>query len=115
MSAVAGPGGVELSVRSGADGAMQRICVDHVLAGTGYHYDVRATGLFDDITLRSIVHARGFPRLQPGFASSVPGLYFAGLAAAGTFGPLLRFVAGTQWSSPRMAQSITARVAAHAS
>ena len=39
--------------------------------------------------------------------SSVPSLYFAGLAAAGSFGPLLRFVHGTEFA----ARQITAHIA----
>jgi hypothetical protein len=41
----------------------------------------------------------GYPVLDSGFRSSIPGLHFIGARAARTFGPLLYFVAGTEYSS----------------
>jgi FAD-dependent urate hydroxylase len=40
--------------------------------------------------------------------SSVPGLFFTGLAAAPTFGPVLRFVAGTGLAARRVAHGVVA-------
>jgi len=45
----------------------------------------------------------GYPILKSGFASSVPGLHFIGATAARTFGPLLYFVAGTEFTSKELA------------
>ncbi len=38
--------------------------------------------------------SRGAPRLGAGYVSSVPGLYFTGLPAAASYGPVMRFVCG---------------------
>lgn len=52
----------------------------------------------------------GFPRLDGGLGSSVPGLFFTGLPAAATLGPVVRFVAGTGVASPRLAAAVAAFV-----
>ena len=51
------------------------------------------------------VDGTGSPLLTPGFESSVPGLYFTGLASAMTFGPLMRFVHGVHFAAPRVARA----------
>jgi hypothetical protein len=38
------------------------------------------------------------PRLNRHFESSVPGLFFIGPIAAESFGPLVRFIAGTEFT-----------------
>jgi hypothetical protein len=50
------------------------------------------------------------PFLSTDFESSVPGLYFTGLAAAGSFGPLMRFMYGTEFAAQRISQHIGASV-----
>ena len=56
---------------------------------------------------------RGYPRLSTDLESSVAGLFFAGLPAGGTFGPVMRFVCGTEFASPRIARA-AARAVSHA-
>jgi hypothetical protein len=48
---------------------------------------------------RAVRTANGYPILNKGFESSVPGLYFVGATAAYSFGPLCRFVAGTRFTA----------------
>jgi hypothetical protein len=50
----------------------------------------------------SVRRVAGAPALSSTFESSVRGLYFAGLAAAHSFGPLLRFVCGTDFTTRRI-------------
>jgi hypothetical protein len=57
---------------------------------------------------REVETFHGAPGLSSGFESSVPGLFFTGLAAAPTFGPVLRFVAGTGFAARRLAGSVAA-------
>lgn len=83
--------------------------VDHILLGTGYRVDVRnypflAPELVDELDL-----AGGYPVLRRGFESSVEGLHFLGAPAAWSFGPLMRFVAGTGFASSSLARGIHAR------
>ena len=96
---------------SAPHGARQRLVVDHVLACTGYRVDVDSIEFLDQ-NLRARVDrvpASGFPSLNGSFESSVPGLFFAGLSSAATFGPLMRFVCGTSFAAPRLARGVAAR------
>ena len=40
----------------------------------------------------------GAPIISANFESSEPGLYFIGVASAATFGPVMRFVAGAEFT-----------------
>ncbi|MQS15212.1 lysine N(6)-hydroxylase/L-ornithine N(5)-oxygenase family protein [Streptomyces kaniharaensis] len=103
VSAVEADGRVRLRLR-GPTGALE---VDHVLAATGYRVDIDRLDILDAGLRRSVARRNaGAPRLTSGFESSVPGLYFTGLSAADTFGPLMRFVCGTGFAARRISRSI---------
>ncbi|KAB1146650.1 SidA/IucD/PvdA family monooxygenase [Streptomyces luteolifulvus] len=95
------------------DGRTEVLAADHLLLATGYRVDVDRLGFLAPELRREIRTFRGAPRLSSGFESSVPGLFFTGLAAAPTFGPVLRFVAGTGFAARRVARSVAARTRAH--
>lgn len=80
---------------------------DHVLLGTGYSVDIARYPFWTPQLLREVAVRDGYPLLGKGFESSVPGLHFVGATAARSFGPLLYFVAGTEFSS----LELTAKVA----
>ena len=111
--AVVGASGVEVSTVSGS-GAVHRIKADHVMAGTGYRVHLEALGLLSPELRADLLRTGGFPRLDAELGSSVPGLYFTGLPAAGSFGPVLRFVCGTRFASPRLASAVAAHCASRA-
>jgi hypothetical protein len=46
------------------------------------------------------------PRLRRGFESSIAGLHFVGAAAAASFGPITRFVAGTMYAARAVRQRV---------
>jgi cation diffusion facilitator CzcD-associated flavoprotein CzcO len=77
--------------------------VDHVLLGTGYQADLSQYKFLDGALLQQVRLLDGYPDLGAGFSSSVPGLHFIGAAAARNFGPLLYFVAGTEFTSRELA------------
>jgi cation diffusion facilitator CzcD-associated flavoprotein CzcO len=93
----------------GKRGAREQLVVDHVLAATGYRVDVDAIDFLDAPLRARVDRVAGSPVLGAGFESSVPGLYFVGLSAAATFGPLLRFVCGTEFAAPRLARAVARR------
>jgi thioredoxin reductase len=80
--------------------------VDHVLAATGYRYAVDALEFLDKALRARVGRLGGGPRLSTTFMSSVPGLYFAGAAATGDFGPAMRFVCGTGFAGARIARAL---------
>lgn len=80
--------------------------VDHVLQATGYRVDISKYPFLDRLLLGQIRRVDGFPVLNRGFESSVPGLHFLGAPAAWSFGPLLRFVAGVEFASRSLVRRI---------
>jgi thioredoxin reductase len=104
--------GKAVLIVTAADGRRSDLKVDHVVAATGYRVDLdRITYLSTDVRARMRTVA-GFPHLSPSFESSVPGLYVAGMAAAATFGPLMRFVCGTSFAAPRISAAVNRSQAA---
>jgi thioredoxin reductase len=98
-------GRVRLALRNG-DGTQREMVADHIIAATGYSPDVSRLTFFSD-GLRSTIrtHAK-MPVLSKTFESSVPGLYFVGPPAVNTFGPLMRFMVGSQYVAPRVARDL---------
>jgi FAD-dependent urate hydroxylase len=91
------------------DGRHAELIVDHVIAATGYRVDIDAMSFLDPWLRAALRRTRSSPALDATFQSSVPGLYFAGLPAAATFGPLLRFVCGTGFNAVRLSEGVSAR------
>ena len=54
-----------------------------------------------------IEHVQHTPKLSDYFESSIPGLYMIGPVAANTFGPLMRFMVGSEYVAPRLAPHLT--------
>jgi cation diffusion facilitator CzcD-associated flavoprotein CzcO len=81
-------------------------CVDHVLLATGYRVDISRYPFLAEELLGSIRRVDGYPQLGAGFESSVPGIHFLGAPAAWSFGPLMRFVAGTEFASRALTRKI---------
>ena len=105
---VSGPA-VRLDV-AGPGGERESLTVDHVLAATGYRLDLDALPFLSASVRRAVACVPGSkaPALRGTFESSVPGLYFTGSLAAPMFGPMMRFVAGTEFAAGRIARHIGA-------
>jgi hypothetical protein len=83
------------------------VCVvDHVVLATGYRIDVTRLELLSPEIRSELVTSEGLPRLDRGFETSVPGLHFVGAAAAASFGPITRFVAGTMYAGRAVRQRV---------
>jgi thioredoxin reductase len=102
---------VALIVQS-ADGKTTDLLVDHVVAGTGYRYEVAKAPFLDDKIKAAVTVEEGYPALTRNFESSVPGLYFVGLPAAHTFGPVQRFAVGARFTASRITSHLVRRGAA---
>lgn len=91
---------VVLQLRT-ASGARSTLAVDHVIAATGYQIDLDTLRFLDTALRVGIARIPGTsaPRLSRSFESSVRGLYLTGLTAAPTFGTLMRFVCGTEFTA----------------
>jgi hypothetical protein len=91
---------------TGPDGSDVEHVTEHVIAATGYRVDLRRlTFLSPEICsqLRTVEHA---PVVSTGFESSVPGLFFVGVAAANIFGPVLRFAFGADFTARRVTNAL---------
>ena len=97
-NAVSTDKGVELKLVDGG-----RILADHVLLGTGYTVDISRYGFLSPELTKELDLMDGYPRLRTGLESSVSGMHFIGATAARTYGPLLYFVAGTEFASTHLA------------
>jgi thioredoxin reductase len=89
---------VELSVVS-PSGERRTETLDHVIAATGYRPDLRRLPFLDARLCGEIAATRSIPQLSGKFETSVDGLYVTGLAAAYSFGPVLRFAYGADFTA----------------
>ena len=83
------------------------ILTDHVIAATGYHTDLRAIPFLGASVLSRVRLIGRAPELSANFETSHPGLYFVGQAAAATFGPVMRFVYGADFTARRLARHLS--------
>lgn len=93
-------------LRVSRDGENVRLEADHVIAATGYRADIERLDFIDPAIRDRIERGPDGPVLSRGFESSVNGLYFVGLAAAVSFGPVQRFVLGSRCAARRVAAHV---------
>jgi hypothetical protein len=80
--------------------------VDHVIIATGYKIDVARESVIGGSLRSQLQLHRGYPVLHGGFESSVPALHFVGAYSAWSFGPVMRFVAGTDFTAKTIAKHV---------
>jgi FAD-dependent urate hydroxylase len=88
--------------------------VQHVLLGTGYSVDISKYPFLAPQLVQSIRRVNGYPILQAGLETSMPGLHILGAPAAWSFGPLLQFVSGTHFASRALFRRIAGEAATSA-
>jgi thioredoxin reductase len=81
---------------------------DHVIAGTGFRFDLTRLRYLEPSLRDSLRLVAGAPVVDRHLESNVPGLFFTGALAAPSLGPLMRFVAGTHFTGPRVARRLRA-------
>jgi thioredoxin reductase len=79
---------------------------EHVIAATGYRVDLRRLKFLSPGLRSQIRTVENTPILSSTFESSVPGLYFVGVAAANSFGPMMRFACGADWTARRISRKL---------
>jgi lysine/ornithine N-monooxygenase len=89
-----------------AGGHRIKVRADHVIAATGYQPRVDGIGFLSPELKDRLATPGGSPRLTGQFESAVPGLFVVSLAAAQTFGPLMRFVAGAGFAARRVSAAV---------
>jgi cation diffusion facilitator CzcD-associated flavoprotein CzcO len=106
VAATARDGRLTLRLRDQRTKTEREVVVDHVVAGTGYEPDLNVIPFLDPGLANRVRRIERAPNLSTHFESSVRGLYFVGAAAAFSFGPLLRFVAGTDFAANTVARHL---------
>lgn len=103
-------GNARLQLR-GDTGAEHEIMASHVIAATGYKVDLRRLTFLSPGMRDKIKVVQGSPVLSSSFESSIPGLYFVGVAAATSFGPVLRFAFGARYAAQTVTQALAKSLA----
>ncbi|MGA9882392.1 MAG: NAD(P)-binding domain-containing protein [Candidatus Acidiferrales bacterium] len=98
-------GRVAVSITKQNAQAMELIA-DHVVASTGYRFEFQKLPFLSQELRSQIAHDEGAPRLSVNFESTVPGLYFTSIASANSFGPVMRFLAGTDFAARHLASHL---------
>ena len=96
--------GVRLRLQG--NGGVDEVVAGQVLAATGYRPNVSQLSFLDPALSSGIVTFAGAPVLDRSFQTSVPDLYFLGYAAAPSFGPVMRFVYGADFTARRIARRL---------
>src|SRR4029077_3364539 len=105
QSAAVQDGKVHLQLRA-ADGDERDVLTEHVIAATGYKVDLGRLAFLNTEIRSKIKVAKGAPVLSSTFESAVSGIYFAGLASANSFGPVMRFAFGAGFAARRLTQTM---------
>jgi thioredoxin reductase len=97
---------VVLQLRS-EDGTKKQVAADHVMAATGYRVRVDSLQFLSSEIRSKISAVEQTPVLSAEFESSVPGLYFVGVSAANSFGPVMRFAYGAEFAARTVSRALS--------
>jgi len=98
-------GKVLLQLRT-ADGGEREVLTEHVIAATGYRVEIERLKFLNSEIRSKLKAVNGTPVLSSSFESSVPGLFFVGVAAANSFGPVMRFAFGAGFAARKVTQTM---------
>jgi thioredoxin reductase len=98
-------GKVCLDLRA-ADGSEREVQTGHIVAATGYRVDLERLKFLSAEIRSQVKVAKGSPVLSSSFESSVPGMHFVGIAAATSFGPVMRFAYGAGFAARRLTEAM---------
>ena len=90
----------------GLDGELRQVVTEHVIAATGYRFALKSLPFLSRTLLAKLRSVEQTPLLSRNFESSVPGLYFTGLASANQFGPAMRFLDGSSFTASQVSRHI---------
>jgi FAD-dependent urate hydroxylase len=89
-------------------GGRSEVSADRVIAATGYRPDLRRLAFVDDQLRGRVQTVAGTAAVDAGYQTSVPGLYMIGPAVAPVFGPVMRFVYGSDHAARTVARRLAA-------
>jgi thioredoxin reductase len=89
------------------DGTKKRVAVDHVMAATGYKVQIDSLKFLSSEIRSKISTVEQTPVLSAEFEASLPGLYFVGVSAANSFGPVMRFAYGAEFAARTVSRALS--------
>jgi len=95
--------GEGIRITLAGSGGEREVTADHLIAATGYRPDLGRLRFIGDSLRPAIRTVAKTPAVDKDYQSSVPGLYFAGPGVAPTFGPVMRFVFGSDHAAHTLA------------
>jgi hypothetical protein len=87
-------------------GKPEVLAADHIIAATGYLPDIAKLPFLGAEIRSRIATVSRAPALTTRFESSLPGLFFVGVAAANSFGPMMRFAFGAGYTARRLSRHL---------
>lgn len=96
---------IRLHLRA-TDGAQREIEADNIICATGYRVNVNRLEFLNPEIRSKLTTLEGSPVLSINFESSVRGLHFVGVAAANSFGPLMRFAYGAGFTARHLTRAL---------
>jgi hypothetical protein len=103
-------GRVHLGLQA-ADGSEREIVTEHIIAATGYRVNLERLTFLNQEIRSQLETVGGAPVLSSSFESSMPGLFFAGVAAANSFGPVMRFAFGAGFAARTLTRALAKSLA----
>jgi cation diffusion facilitator CzcD-associated flavoprotein CzcO len=97
--------GVRLAL-AGPDGSARELAADHIIAATGFRPDLTRLSFLDQALASRLATVDGTVAVDGHYESSAPGLYVIGPAVAPTFGPVMRFVYGSDHAATTVARQL---------
>jgi thioredoxin reductase len=85
-------------------GPAESLEVDHIICATGFKVDINRVEILDKSIREELATPDGSPALSANFESSVPGLYFVGVSAMNSLGPVFRFACGAEYAATRVSR-----------
>ena len=82
------------------------LTTDHVIAGTGYQFNVENLPFISQKVKQLILHEQQSPRLSSNFEIVCPRIVFYQSRQCQSFGPAIRFLAGADFTARRIASHL---------
>jgi thioredoxin reductase len=92
----------------------QNLTVDEVVFATGYRVDIQRVAILEN-SLPGLKIKDGYPKLDLGFQTSIPGLFITSLAATRDFGSFLGFTVSARAQAEIIGRAVQARISSPAS
>jgi cation diffusion facilitator CzcD-associated flavoprotein CzcO len=88
------------------DGSRGELTADHIISATGYRPDLRRLSFLGQDLAARLTTVDDSIAVDKSYQSSVPSLYVIGPAVAPTFGPVMRFVYGSDHAATTVARQL---------